>query len=155
MADQVEALTLEVDNLVGTQDLSDEKIATITREIMADSLKRERESQVFVGKHLENDWDDELYVRDLYEQMLQAVQLNSELKHRNGQKLNVRTLTFVEYLGFCLETLTHRRDELKVELDRGDINLPIYNNGKMLVDMAEQAIKKYLEKNETAKLIGV
>lgn len=157
MDDQAaQALILNVEGQTGgEQDISDEKISGIVQEIMADTLKKERQNQVYVGKHLDDDWDEELYISDLYEQMLQAVQQGAQLKHRNGERLDVKTLTFDKYLELCMETLDIRREELKLELARGDINQRIYNNGKMLADMAEQAIRKYQEKNETARLIGV
>lgn len=156
MEDQtVQALSIETDNRIGEQEISDEKIASIVREIVTESEKKKRSNQVYVGKHLDDDWDDDAYISDLYEQMLQAVQQGAELKHRNGERLDVKTITFDKYLELCMETLKFRREHLQEELARGDIDQRIYGNAKMLADMAEGAIRKYQEKNSTARLIGV
>lgn len=145
----------EVEARTAEKEYSDDELAAITRGILLESAEKERAGQVWVGKNLDNDWDEELYIKDLYEQFLQTVQQERPLKYHNGQTLNPKTTTFEEYLGLCLETLVYRREELKTELAKGDIDARIYNNAKMLAEMAEEALKKYLEKSETGRLIGV
>jgi len=156
MANSIEDVVIQsTDDQTSGQDLSDDQISSIAREIINQKIDEERQGQVYVGKHVDDDWDAELYVNDLYEQMLQACQQEAKLKHRDGQTLNIKTLTFEKYLHLCLESLEYREEHLKTELDRGDIDLPIYNTGKMIAEMSIAAIRKYLERSDTARLIGV
>lgn len=145
----------EVGDANRSQEMSDDQIANIAREIITDKLKQEQADQVYIGKNVDNDWDNDGYIHDLYEQFLQTIQQDKKLKHRGDATMDVRTITFVKYLELCLETLSIRRIELKEELELRKITLPIYNSGKMIADIAEEAIRKHLEKSPTARLIGV
>jgi len=134
---------------------TDDQVSAIARGIISESLEKKRENSVNLGKHVDNDWDAGAYIKDLYEQFLQTVQQGHELKHHSGVVLDPASVTFEKYLNLCLETLKYRREELKADLAREEIDLPIYNNAKMLADMSEEAISKYLEQGEVARLIGV
>lgn len=100
-----------------------------------------------------NDWNDELYVNDLYEQFLQTVQ--QEAKNKFSNITYDQSFTFEGYLKDCMSTLKWRRQELTQELARNDIDLRTYNNAKSVIEMSEGAIVKYLEKNDTMRLITI
>lgn len=98
-------------------------------------------------KTVVNDWDEEKFISEnLYEDYLKAVQQEYILD---------LTFTFEKWLEKALKTLAHRREELKQELLVGQIDQQTYNNAKMVADMAETAIKHYLEKSDRKRLIGV
>ena len=132
---------------------SEEQLSNIAKEIVENSKKSRADSH-YIGKDVKDDWDDELYIHDLYEQYLQTVQQEHPNKF-TGEVLDTKTSTFTKYLRSCLQTLKWRRGHLQTELERGDIDHRIYNNGKAIADMAESAIKLYLEKTETQQLIGI
>jgi hypothetical protein len=133
---------------------TEDELQRISDQIMADAARKEQASALWLGKNIRDDWDDDLYVQDLYENYLKTVQQGHTNK-LTGEQLDPKTSTFEKYLRECLATLTWRRGELVNELARNDIDMRVYGNAKDVADRAEAAIHKYLQKNETARLIGV
>jgi len=82
---------------------SEEQLSNIAEEIVEHSKKSRADSH-YLGKHVKDDWDDELYIHDLYEQYLQTVQQERPNKF-TGAVLDTKTSTFTQYLRSCLQTL--------------------------------------------------
>lgn len=125
---------------------SETELAQIAAQIQRHAEKRKAQT-VNLGKDIKNDWSDEGYIATLYDDIyLKAVQ----------QEYVGQQVTFEQFLQKCLTTLNWRiNEELPAELAREDIDLPIYNNAKMVGEMARAAITKYLERSDTQRLIGV
>lgn len=127
----------------------------IADEIMQEKSAVDRANQTWLGKHVHNDWDDDEYVQVLYDQFMQTVQQGLVNKFTQKPYL-VDKANFKDYLRDCLDTLKWRVEtELQRELAFAEIDMRTYQNGKGLADMAEGAIRKYLDKTETQQLIGV
>jgi len=107
----------------------------------------------FSGKEVRISWDDDEYIVLMYEMWLQAVQQEKSQKE-TGKAYTVYG-TFEEWLKDALQTLDMRRKELRAQMNMDDLDLNTYNNAKMTADLAEEAIKKFLEKPPTKRLIGV
>ena len=114
-----------------------------------------------LGVQVPNDWDDELYIVELYEMYLQAVEQSRSshvkvIQFTDGIQNYDRRTEFEKWLGDCLKTLQWRVDvELENERRDGHIDQRIYANAKTLAEMSMRAIRKYLEKPWRLRLIGV
>lgn len=117
--------------------------------------KLQTKSTVHFGgrKTIVDDWDPDEFIKDLYEQYLQSVQQDKSSKLT--KVVFDENSTFESYLQECLKTLKWRKIDLKREWLEDAYDVRIYQNGKMLIEMSESAINKYLEKPFALRLISV
>lgn len=99
----------------------------------------------FGGKLRPDDWDDEEFIKDLYEDFLRAAQQD---------KIGLGS-TFEGWLHNCVATLRWRKDELAKEQQFGIIDGRTEGMAKELADRAIEAITHYLELPDSARLIRV
>lgn len=133
---------------------SDAQLDSIAKEIVGRDTAKARENQTFFGKYCEDNWDNELFIsEECYENYLRAVQQGA--KNKYTQRPYTRHGEFEDFLKDSLETLRFRLEELASEVSWNLIDHRTYNNAKMVNEMAMEAISKYLELPETARLIGI
>ena len=108
-----------------------------------------------------DDFDPELFIADdCYQMYLSAVQ-QGRCSHPDvegvlgGTVKYDRDTVFEGFLTDMLRTLWWRRGELKRERAQGHLDQPYYQECLKLVEMSEAAIKKFLEKTERQRLIGI
>lgn len=106
------------------------------------------------GRQVPKDWDEDAFIsQEMYEDFLRCVQTKRICKATG--KPYTSDATFEGYLQDSLDNLKFRRHELQEERGKGDIDQRTYLNALMVAELAEEAIKKYLEKNSVQRLIGV
>jgi len=92
-----------------------------------------------------DDWDDDLFIKDVYENFLKAAQQD---------KIGLAS-TFEGWLQRSRETLTWRKQELAREYQFGLIDWRTHQTAVETVDRADAAIARYLELPDNLRLIGV
>ena len=92
-----------------------------------------------------DDWDDDLFIRDLYEDFLRAAQQD---------KIGLVS-TFEGWLRRSRETLAWRKQELAREHQFGLIDWKTHETAVETADRADRAIARYLELPDNLRLIGV
>jgi hypothetical protein len=92
-----------------------------------------------------DDWDDDLFIRDLYEDFLKAAQQD---------KIGLAS-TFEGWLRRSRETLAWRKQELAREHQFGLIDWKTHQTAVETADRADAAIARYLELPDNLRLIGV
>jgi hypothetical protein len=131
---------------------SDVEIDAIAREVAKTGT---HPNHVYLdGVEVPIDWDDDKYISEnLYEDFLRAVQ--TDRRNAATGEPYTKESRFEDYLRDCLNNLSLRREELKVEREKQYIDQRTYQNATMVAELAEGAIIKYLEKSDTGRLIGV
>lgn len=122
--------------------------------ILPTSLEEDRGAYLnFSGKRVMVAWDNDLYIQDLYEMWLEAVQ--QEKAEKATGKPYTPAGIFEDWLKDCLKTLRVRKVELSQQMNADDLDANTYQNAKMTAELGEEAIIKYLEKTPTQRLIGI
>lgn len=105
-----------------------------------------RDEVVISGRKVKSDLDEELYIRDLYDDYY--------LKAAEQGKI-LLTMTFEQFLDKCRATLKWRLGDLDREYIGDMIDKQTRDDGKALAEWGIRAITIYLEKPDCERLIGV
>lgn len=141
--------------MMNMPEYSDGQLEHIAADIVAESTEKHRTDRVFMDKkYVQDDWDDELFIsEDLYEDYLRSVQ--QEKVSAVTKRAWTTSSTFEDYLNDCLITLSVRLEELSAEVNFNIIDHRTYSMAKETADRSIGAIRRFLEKDERRRLIGV
>jgi hypothetical protein len=133
---------------------SDSQLDAIAKEVSGlASEERRADKQYMDKKYVKSDWDPELFISDLYEMWLSAIQQGQTSKI-NGRVWTEETV-FEQFLQDSLITTKWRAEELQREYSFGLIDVRTFQMGKELCECSTAAIRIHLEKSDAQRLIGV